>query len=440
MNQDTTNNETSMRIMDKIITNTKNVGNLPGKLIEPIYTNTIGLWNKIDFEQQWGYQVLHYLFVLVSLIMICIFLYTSSVDNDLFENVNSKYKILYTVMPLFLLCVLSGYFIVSKNIRANNFYTFSSILVSVALIAASIYFFTTSTSTGSSIAGYITGILFLSFVITSLAVLFYFSGKYLQRLEGVPGFITHVIFYIPCLLLQFIGFLKQQFNDTTNDVFYLFLILIALIIAYLYLPKIIRYFYYRSSIPLLPKSVFLDSKQAIAGSDSWKQTDQDGNPRFNQHFGLSLWLYLNNQPSNYEAYAKETTILEFGGGAPKITYEYEKNAEDEMDKLNIYFTNNETYNREAITLPIKKQKWNNLVFNYNSMHADIFVNGVLERTLSLKHKYPVFKQNDILTVGADNGLDGAISNIVYYPHTLTKNQIISQYNINSMRNPPEYIE
>jgi hypothetical protein len=74
------------------------------------------------------------------------------------------------------------------------------------------------------------------------------------------------------------------------------------------------------------------------------------------------------------------------------------------------------------------------------MHADIFVNGVLERTLSLKHKYPVFKQNDILTVGADNGLDGAISNIVYYPHTLTKNQIISQYNIYSMRNPPEYIE
>lgn len=149
---------------------------------------------------------------------------------------------------------------------------------------------------------------------------------------------------------------------------------------------------------------------------------------------------MNSQPTNYNSYAEETTILEFAEGAPKVTYEYAKNENDENDKLNIYFTNHEEYYNESITLPIKKQKWNNLVFNYNSQYADVFLNGKLERTLNLANKPPQFDNSQFLVIGANKGLDGAVSNITYYPYPLTKTEVVALYNIYSIRKSPDYIQ
>lgn len=218
------------------------------------------------------------------------------------------------------------------------------------------------------------------------------------------------------------------------------LIVFGLVLIYFFFPQLTQYFATRNAVVLQPKSTFLTTENVVAGSNEWMQRDTSGKRQYNQNFALSCWIYLNSQPSNYTSYAEETTILEFAEGAPKITYEYVKNENDENDKLNIYFTNHEEYYNEAITLPIKKQKWNNLVFNYNSQYADVFLNGKLERTLNLSNKPPQFDDSQFLVTGANNGLDGAISNITYYPYPLTKTEVVALYNIYSIRNPPDYIQ
>ena len=220
----------------------------------------------------------------------------------------------------------------------------------------------------------------------------------------------------------------------------LLLVIACLILAYFFFPQISQSFSTRNAIVLLPKTIFINTENVVAGSNEWMQRDTAGKRQYNQHFALSCWIYLNDQPTNYSSYAEETTILDFAEGAPKVTYEYAKNDNDESDKLNIYFTNHEEYFNESITLPIKKQKWNNLVFNYNSQYADVFLNGKLERTLNLANKPPQFDDSQFLVTGANNGLDGSVSNITYYPYPLTKTEVVTLYNIYSIRNPPDYIQ
>jgi hypothetical protein len=105
------------------------------------------------------------------------------------------------------------------------------------------------------------------------------------------------------------------------------------------------------------------------------------------------------------------------------------------------------------------QRWNNFVFNYNANTVDIFINGTLERTVEYSG-LPNFQYNtDIMVIGSNPitymgdmsisespvyqgantsfmGLYGSVCNVVYYPTTLDQGQIVTNYNLHSMQNPP----
>jgi hypothetical protein len=84
------------------------------------------------------------------------------------------------------------------------------------------------------------------------------------------------------------------------------------------------------------------------------------------------------------------------------------------------------------------QKWNNIVFNYSSNKVDLFINGILEKTFIFddSNKIPVYADNDVIRCGQPNGLYGAICNIVYTKENLLNNQIVNNYNILMLKNPP----
>ena len=87
-----------------------------------------------------------------------------------------------------------------------------------------------------------------------------------------------------------------------------------------------------------------------------------------------------------------------------------------------------------MTLP--GQKWNNIVFNYYSDKVDLFINGNLEKTYVFDNNAPNYTANDNITIGTQDGLDGAVCNINYYTEPLTKTQVINAYNLLMMKNPP----
>lgn len=419
---------------DSFFSATSNIFDMPIKGFSYLVSQ-IGEALKINYNDPAIFTLFKYGFILASIVALIVFFAVTN-ESTSYSNEN----IYFFMTPLLLLFLFNMVLLFTNEPSTNQLYNMYALGFGVAFLILCIYFYASNNQYGNLVFSYISGILLFLIIVGSLATLFYFVGKYLQRIEGVSGFIIHLIFYIPCLLLQFIGYLKKEFNDTTNDVFYLFLFMVIAVLSYLFLPKVVQYFSTRNAVILQPKTTFINTENVVAGSEEWMQRDTAGKRQYNQNFSLSCWVYLNNQPTNYSSYAEETTIIEFAEGAPKVTYEYAKNENDENDKLNIYFTNHEEYYNESITLPIKKQKWNHLVFNYNSQYADVFLNGKLERTLNLANKPPQFDASQFLVTGANNGLDGAISNITYYPHPLTKTEIVTLYNTYSIRNPPDYIQ
>jgi len=94
-------------------------------------------------------------------------------------------------------------------------------------------------------------------------------------------------------------------------------------------------------------------------------------------------------------------------------------------------------NTSQYSCPFLLQKWNNIVVNYKLGDADLFINGDLQFHYSFqKGDTPVYDLTDQVIVGDDNGVDGAICNVRYYPFYLSKSTIAYEYNALSLFNPP----
>jgi len=80
---------------------------------------------------------------------------------------------------------------------------------------------------------------------------------------------------------------------------------------------------------------------------------------------------------------------------------------------------------------------NQFVFNYTSDSVDLFVNGSLDKTFRFNSDTrPVYSADDLVMVGSNDGVDGAICNIRYYIGNQTRSQIANSYNLLMKKNPP----
>jgi len=159
---------------------------------------------------------------------------------------------------------------------------------------------------------------------------------------------------------------------------------------------------------------------------------------FNKNYAFSMWVYLNVQSDNFLAYSKETTIFSCGNGKPKITYFNNINEDDKKNKYIFYFTDLKK-GPSKFELSLPNQKWNNFVFNYDYNKVDLFVNGELVRTFQYGSNRPKYRATDKISIGSEDGLNGAICNVRYYPDKLSNAHIISTYNLLMYKNPPVFI-
>jgi hypothetical protein len=141
-------------------------------------------------------------------------------------------------------------------------------------------------------------------------------------------------------------------------------------------------------------------------------------------YALSLWIQI-NQP---EISNIEFPILLYGDNSnpkPKITYKSGSNV------LNVDVSGIKSGIKNELTnidIPIEHQKWNHVVFNYNSTIVDIFFNGLLYKTINLTKNIPVHYLSDTITIGNnDLILNGALANITYHVEPLSAYQILAKY-------------
>jgi hypothetical protein len=160
-----------------------------------------------------------------------------------------------------------------------------------------------SSSTSSIIMqSYIINLILLAIVIVGLAIGYNVLKNSAKRMRGWPGFIVNFLFFIPCLLSDFVDYMLSEFKQAPPSVFILFIIEIILILAYIYVPKILKMLIVKNGVTLQHKPVYLNKVKILSNSDifllpnsvtSTLSLDVSSNT-YNSNFGLSMWIYVNN--------------------------------------------------------------------------------------------------------------------------------------------------
>lgn len=241
--------------------------------------------------------------------------------------------------------------------------------------------------------------------------------------------LRNVIFYVPCLFIDIIDYIKTEYQLTTKTVWIVLFIELALIFLSFILPIIFGKLTTHDGINLLNECIYLNRARSLGTyetlhkiSDKAVATPEEiENSRFKYTYAISAWYYINPQPPNTSpAYTKFTNILDYGK-KPLVQFNSLKNTlrvQCETSKGNMK-TLYETKN-------IKYQKWNNIVVNYDGGTMDVFINGLLVSSTPEIAPYMTYEN---VVVGHENGIQGGICNVTYYKHILSSSKINMMYKI-----------
>jgi len=346
----------------------------------------------------------------------------------------------FVLFSLLSLIVSGVYFSPSGRDRTANMtaaYVATGIITFAAVISAVFAFASPEETKHIGIAALIFAGLS---IIIFLALFFYVFGSYLKQQRGILGFIVNFIFFIPCMLLDLIYYFRNQYNLSTRTEFILlFLETIFLIFYFFIFPKLNDYLSTGTTY-ILNNPVFLNNRKiALSDTSSFLIRQKDGSDVMPSNFSISMWIYLNVQTNNWtntDGTSSEVNVFSYGNGKPKITYTNSTIDNQRRDMYMFYFTDAARKSNYSTSLP--GQKWNNIVFNYHANQVDLFVNGALKTSFFFDtlNKIPVYSSSDSIVVGQDNGLVGAICNITYSKNILENHQIVAQYNLLMLKNPP----
>lgn len=423
-------------------------------MIKNIYEAVINKITELSklMQQDTGFKnsILQKTTILIGFIVMAILLYVfNDNSNILYDNRKGIFTFLIIVVP-----ILFG---LSKVSSLTNSLSSQPMLIIYAVISVYIimmaYSYIDITTYQLEMGQYIFYILLAVAIIGFLAIISRVFGNYLRSLDGTLGFLATFIFYIPCMMRDFVAFILKEFGATTNDVYILFLIELAVILLIIYYPDIIDAIYNSSNnIVLLREPDYINKQRTIQNMEDLKRealyinSDLKDNKGISNNYAISLWVFVN--PESLVSEDFEKTLFSFEG-KPELKFKYNIVNNDVNDSSVIlkdkdpsyvykaYLSNipNSNGDLEFVELKAPIQKWVNIVFNYNGSDVDVFVDGILTVTKKLE-KIPTFSDYDIIHIGDEYGISGAICNIQYYTTNLSRRQISQMYNVYSVMNPP----
>ena len=397
-------------------------------------------------ESIYNLNYIKYLFILTTIILIPIIFEFALRNKSVFDK-TYIYVVVSVFIPL-LLILAYQYFGQGKAFDPTSLSNYLILFLAILFLVSIFYTQLAMYSTTFTYITYFYTFLFALMVITALAIVFYAFSNYYKSMDGISSYITYIVFYIPCLLIDLAKYLIKELNLTTSPIYMLLLFEALLILAYFYLPKMLEKASKKEGVPVIENTVFLDVETNYSLNEAAKldledkvkniYTGQDIEKKNRLNYSLSMWLYINNYDAIRTDDMEETNIFNFNNGLPKLTL---ANSDKESSKIYVYYSNTQT-EQEEIFIPF--QKWNNIVFNYYSTHVDLFVNGNLEKTFDLDNSnFPDYSNTNLpitneVVVGGNNEITGAICNVRYYKESLSQRKIANFYNLLKNKNPPTF--
>jgi hypothetical protein len=269
--------------------------------------------------------------------------------------------------------------------------------------------------------------IFLSLiVICSVTIVYKLVSKFLpDNMMQYISFFFNVLFFIPCLLLRFIDYIKFQFKITTKPIWILLGIEFILIALWIVIPKLINTISTHSDgIQLLTEPLYIRHPVTLGTFENLHEENIDKGIKFKYNYSLSAWFYINPQPpSTSPGYTKYTTILNYGN-KPKLQYNGLLNSLRVVSESGIGGKGNDIEIFE--TKDIIYQKWNNIVINYDGGTTDVFLNGELVGSSPNVVSYMRYENVEI---GDLNGIQGGICNVIFHNSIMPKSKIVSSYRL-----------
>lgn len=307
-----------------------------------------------------------------------------------------------------------------------------SILYSIYVILGIIFlYFAISFLSGTA---YVTE--FVSYILQGLIIIGFLYLSYLlirktdfikkAREYTIFDKLFNAIFLIPRYIYEGSSAVYNEIKDTPLYVFKIIAIQILFLTIWFITPYIMKLLYTHNGKQLLNKPVFTNRETMIADNDVLKKYNKNlqeqyvkynssTNKELPYRYGLSCWIYIDNQGSNMSSSSELLTPIFRYGNNPVISYNSSQNnlqitTQEGLDGTYVmYSTNN---------LPL--QKWNNFIINYDGGKIDVFLNGELIATKD--GIIPYVKMNNIV-VGTEKGVRGGIANVMYFSEPLSQIKI-----------------
>jgi len=313
------------------------------------------------------------------------------------------------------------------------------------------------------------------------------AGGYLAQ-SPLYRLIINTIFYIPCLLVVLVNYIsnflglgigsstdsspKASTVEIIISVIIVLLIVIYFCVTIFLKPYLQKKYYTQGGQQLVNIPINTNVKTDIASYQTLNDTDS-----LEYKYAISFWFYIDSfPPSTSSAYTKTVPLLSYGEtpivkySAPNNTLLVTVKEQDDNNAIVDYVQTKELeINKDTVdkwketqhdiqskiedvkTMPISSnidgnghklihqqpdimlQKWNHVVLNYNSGTLDVFYNGKLVKS---EIEIVPYIKYDMLSVGSDNGIDGNVSNLVYFKNPLNIININNLYSSLKDISPP----
>lgn len=409
-----------------------------------------------------GGCILNYSITFICILLASAAIYFASVDG---RAITQRYYI-YTALIIIPVLVGSSLTLpIFKGGISSSSFIFT-ILGMIVMIIFIYFVMKNMNNQNVMFANYVLFVLLIFGIISSLAMFYRVFVIYLKSITGWKGFIIKLIFYIPCLLLDFIEFIINDYNNTPKIVGVIFVMQLIAIGLYIIVPKLYNYLKSGDRVILLEKTIYLTRASNIALNDALLLPEYQTSPGYlnlnpseptsiytkyySKNYTLSFWVYMLESGVNLRSNV-EYNILQYGNdtietskrGKPQLVYYTDENGQG---KYKMYFSDMVGGEAKNYTFGLELQKWNNIAVTYNNNIAELYINGELKYTYifgegSGKADIPTYSQFDKIIAGHDKEkqegiLTGLVCNVVYYRKPITKSEIERFYFSLKDKSPP----
>lgn len=280
-----------------------------------------------------------------------------------------------------------------------------------------------------SLLGSLVTVLNIGIVVGILAMVYklWFSKLKPGVLNNELRLLQLIIFYLPCLLIDLVDYIKYQFKITTKTTWLILLIELIIVILRFSIPQLYKKFSAHNGTIALKGPVYLNKHTDIGVFQNLIKTESSTNTLekspFDYNYALSSWIWINPEPpSTSPAYNESTSLLNYGDIL-------QINLNKTVLEIKAATTNDATLNNSLVTVyktnMFPYQKWNNIVMNYAGGTLDVFINNKL--VSSTENITPIMEYSNV-SCGSSNGIHGGIKDVMYYNKVLSRNKIHSIYN------------